>query len=345
MAPSTFHPFSRLPAELRLQIWEAACFPSSRHHRGLHYIDVSYFQRPEEPKENWVIPLEGQNSGCQSDSSAYLWDGGLWNTCKESREVIKCHTHIDDWLRIHQHLSPKGPLLMTCKGDWDGGEEAVPPGKLTFQKPDENWNLVVYPARDIFCVKTSDLKKLSMFHPMDLNVSSIRSGKSSTLWVQNIALEFDSSWNSSFPHRIFGSCQEMSDRGLLAEMLLGLCRDYQVLASDLWIIDKTAHWVRNANRDLGTVYHDCDDEYVEVGLYDTRSESTGEGYYSDVTSFISNLGEWADRDLDAFGRAYDPWIRAVPNREPFKVAKSIRLLVRRSNEVSEVTDVEDSCAN
>ncbi|KAM0541892.1 hypothetical protein ACHAPJ_013038 [Fusarium lateritium] len=345
MAPSTFHSFSRLPCELRLQIWEAACFPSSRYHRGLHYIDVNDNQRLEKCREDWVMPPEDQNPGGQANRSAYIWDEGLWTTCKESREVIKRHSRIEDWLRIQVDPGCKDPLRTSCEGDWVGGREAVPPGKVTIQRSDETSNLLVYPARDMFCIKTSDWCKGTYFY-MDICVPFIRS-ELSELLVQNIALEFDSSWNSPFPTTMFQLSREDSARGPLAKMLLEVCLNPHRSLSNIWIIDKTTHWVKTGEHDLRTVYHDCDDEYVEVGWFDTRSETTERECYGDVTKFMIKLGEWADGYMDDLGRINGVlfFTRALPLGEQFEVAKAVRLLVRRSNELSEVTDVDNTCAN
>ncbi|KAF4966973.1 hypothetical protein FSARC_5412 [Fusarium sarcochroum] len=332
-SPPTFHSFSRLPCEIRLQIWEAACFPSSRHHRGLHYIDIKYWRMKESTCRNWVIPLQEQGFGCQIDRSAYIWDGGLWKTCKESREVIKRHLHVDDWLRIQEDPSREYRLLYRCKGDWVGAEEAVPPGKITALKCEDERDIVVHPARDVFYIKASDWNpEENLYTPTIVSVPFIRSEAVwCTLYIQNIAFEFDSNWISPFPESIFCLRKESSPRGLLATMLLDICRDYRCSTSNLWLIDKSARWVRRPREDLMTVYRDWDDEYVEVGC--------------DVTDFILDLGHWGDRALDLFGRVDDShWTTAVPHRKPFEVAKSVRL-VRRRNEVTEFTDVDDNSAD
>jgi hypothetical protein len=54
----TFHPFSRLPPELRLKIWKAACLPrSSRLERGLQYVTVDAVDTKDSWREDYVHPV------------------------------------------------------------------------------------------------------------------------------------------------------------------------------------------------------------------------------------------------------------------------------------------------
>ncbi|KAJ4251513.1 hypothetical protein NW762_011500 [Fusarium torreyae] len=72
----------------------------------------------------------------------------------------------------------------------------------------------------------------------------------------------------------------------------------------LWLVDKGTKWVARAGQSLSTVYYDCDAEYVEVGWEDTRSDTRNPASPSAVTI----------------------------------VETSIKLLVRRDNEVKELKD-------
>ncbi|KAF4341241.1 hypothetical protein FBEOM_4840 [Fusarium beomiforme] len=94
-ATATFHPFSRLPKELQLQIWEEACFDVriARHtagdRAGLHYVDVDQ----NDGQNSLTIRafgrvMPGDEEGRAINKSAYFWDAGLWTACRQSRKVI-----------------------------------------------------------------------------------------------------------------------------------------------------------------------------------------------------------------------------------------------------------------
>ncbi|KAI3579421.1 hypothetical protein IWW34DRAFT_913195 [Fusarium oxysporum f. sp. albedinis] len=74
--PSTFHPFSALPTELRLRVWK----------------DVI---RPDLPANRH---LDGIYNGSDFNISTYLTDAGLWTACHESRLMMQKHFLQDPWL-------------------------------------------------------------------------------------------------------------------------------------------------------------------------------------------------------------------------------------------------------
>ncbi|KAI1050783.1 hypothetical protein LB507_009288, partial [Fusarium sp. FIESC RH6] len=74
MSSRTFHPFLKLPYELRLLIWEASCFNGNEKTRhGLNYVDVS------DTDDIKCRPAD------DTTTSACLMDTGLWEACDESR--------------------------------------------------------------------------------------------------------------------------------------------------------------------------------------------------------------------------------------------------------------------
>lgn len=60
-------------------IWEAACIPFAKKD-GVPYIDID------------KVEEDSGNGG-----SLYTRDMGLWNACRESRDVIAAHYHLDLW--------------------------------------------------------------------------------------------------------------------------------------------------------------------------------------------------------------------------------------------------------
>ena len=88
MDTSSFHKFSELPTELRLQIWETACSQiiTAYYYCGLQYVDIYHHQA--------IVPT--QVSLEKKNRSAYMFDTGLWKACKESKEVITKHTYLTE---------------------------------------------------------------------------------------------------------------------------------------------------------------------------------------------------------------------------------------------------------
>ena len=151
MALITFHRFNQLPAELRLQIWEAACQPlPTRSNRGIHYVAAKDGLIVAKP-DNW-----SQSPGTGDASrSAFLIDGGLWRAYKESRNAISKHTRFNDWARVHKQAITIN-VLDTCRADWAGGEDSMHPAFIETSKGEGDCRVLVYPYRDIFCIQVDD---------------------------------------------------------------------------------------------------------------------------------------------------------------------------------------------
>ena len=110
---TTFHPFPKLPWELRHNIWELAVRPLDR--PGAHIFCIE--ERKVEGFEEWkvegfeakegdvvygpitlepgkfnlhiTVPATTISSGPAGNPSTYMIDGGLWTACKESRAVME----------------------------------------------------------------------------------------------------------------------------------------------------------------------------------------------------------------------------------------------------------------
>jgi hypothetical protein len=128
MASPSFHPFPKLPAELRLQIWNDACVVRHLNHHGLHYIDVGRLV------DGMSLFAFHPQYGHTSVTSACLMDNGLWTACKESRDVIK------GWLDAVGQGKPSHRASFTIRGS-----EGEPYAYCT-----------VNPWQDIFCIQASD---------------------------------------------------------------------------------------------------------------------------------------------------------------------------------------------
>ncbi|OBR09164.1 hypothetical protein CH63R_07929 [Colletotrichum higginsianum IMI 349063] len=86
----TFHPFPRLPVELRLCIWEMVIRPTGPGRPGVHFFAV----QPDADDSTRgfitlpVFPETSQRPWNQKNPSSYFSDIGMWTACKESRAVV-----------------------------------------------------------------------------------------------------------------------------------------------------------------------------------------------------------------------------------------------------------------
>ncbi|KAM0541893.1 hypothetical protein ACHAPJ_013039 [Fusarium lateritium] len=349
-----------MPPELRLQIWQDACLPSSQHRRGLHYMDVEVDKHENRGwscvtalRCDWTSPPEKRDSIGRNNRSAYLWDAGLWRACKESREVILRHSHINDWIRIEKPCGIRSTRYVSQrKKNWIGGEEAVPPGVLTLREGDEEWHLMVYPERDMFCVSESVCATLlCSVNTFFLHFSFVDCyGDVHYFDGKNLALEFDPSWNLDWnfdyqDHDIVKLRCEDSFRGFLANRLAEVADDIDFTSVPrLWLIDKNTQWIARPGRNLSTVYHDCDGEYVEIDWRDTRSDTRKSASRGAVADFIEKLGDLCDdgyrEDVCHAGDMSPCYGCYYCDR--FSVEEAVRLLVRQDNEVKDFRNDEDS---
>ncbi|KAJ4055530.1 hypothetical protein NW756_003334 [Fusarium oxysporum] len=148
MSSPTFHPVPRLPAEIQLQIWKAACiissFPGYESYKqaGLHYVNVDTVKTGG--RDRLTLRALNNKQGPNGDEeipnnnrSAYMWDGGLWGACRLSREVITEEIYFM-WLRLpdysHGYLGHKstllvqksrgyGPIYHDCDGNYNDMRE------------------------------------------------------------------------------------------------------------------------------------------------------------------------------------------------------------------------------
>ncbi|KAF4341246.1 tetracycline resistance [Fusarium beomiforme] len=350
---SIFHLFPKLPIELQVKIWKAACLPSSNADCGIHYVTVDVVEEnkeDEEEFENSVVfdeNLEGYDDELEIESddtgyvtlravkriqekpntsqqpvlntSAYLWDAGLWSACKESRHVITEHFDIDGWNKLREQ-----PFDMdTDQPGWY--HKSFPSTIVPRSKKDEEWRPIVIPARDIFCIDNSKLKPLSpSLFGMKLLAPFLGTRKFTIMERWNIAFKFDIRWNQAPPHTVRRLKRENSPRGLLANWVEIFADD--ITAPNLWIIDDNVRWVARAGQVFDTVYRDCGRDYVQVDWSATRSGKAS-GEKGAVYDFMTYFGALCDQEdmYDLIGMGLSP--------VPFETSDYIRLLVRRENEL------------
>ncbi|KAJ3520946.1 hypothetical protein NM208_g13512 [Fusarium decemcellulare] len=308
---STFHQFSRLPAEVRLQIWEEACFP--RQSCGLHYATLD--------TKTHFVTLDFPGNG-----SAYSWDGGLWMACKESRAVLEKHHYMKEW----KQSDLRDPTEYQYSKSWMESEKEAP-GLLAVRNDHQEWHCVAYPARDIFCINAhnNDWQSLMTWKSYGLSITVPFLEDTMSLYVDNVALEFDPSWNLDLPTYLYEFDDRKSSLGFLARMLAEVARG-DSRATNIWLIDNNARWRANSKRDLGPVVYDCDREYIEVDVDDIYID---EPYEDSINYFISRFGYDFDYDDN-----WPPHYYGSTWESEFSARETIRLLVRRDNQMTKYLD-------
>ncbi|KAF5644786.1 hypothetical protein F25303_5837 [Fusarium sp. NRRL 25303] len=235
MAPSSFEPFPRLPTELRLQIWIAAYVFYPSDDRGVHYID--------EPSSTGSIVSPSHTLRARladgDKNSACLRNGGLWTACKESRDVMIQYSRVD---------------ALDC-------------ARISICGNGEGWSSPVNPTRDMFCVKSKAWKtpddhgqgwqiQLPYFSPKGSYPTDI----------ENVALEFDESWDKDLPKSYYDLMSEASARGFLSRLF------YNRFLNDsntphIWIIVKNGQWILEPGLvSPGPEEEEEEDDDIDMGL-------------------------------------------------------------------------------
>ncbi|RGP65904.1 hypothetical protein FLONG3_9036 [Fusarium longipes] len=182
MALTTFHPFPRLPFELRTQIWEAACLELCRSFRGIHYVTVGSLD---------VAPLSHNWDGSKpKNNSIYLWDAGLWTACQESKRVIAKHwekqPRPEHDVDIYNCCSYEEANYYydTFWPEWDFRNTVT----MLYSRVDgEHWRQMVDYRKDLLCVTVDDWEFVAIkSDDIDLQIFLFHD--------HDVAIEFDPSW-------------------------------------------------------------------------------------------------------------------------------------------------------
>ncbi|KAF4904676.1 hypothetical protein CGCF415_v001560 [Colletotrichum fructicola] len=171
----TFHSFSKLPAELRLSIWELAVRPTDPDHPGAHFFSV---QRDiKTGKRFTTFPSFTQKSKPlwkEDNPSAYFYDFGMWTACKESRTVV---------------IKQMGGRYKDLRR---GKNRAV--AHIRHGQEDITFGLL--PRQGLLCIQLPDTENLDPYKDDPLSYLNIRMNWS-VYWESNpdaIAFEYDESW-------------------------------------------------------------------------------------------------------------------------------------------------------
>ena len=204
--------------------------------------------------------------------------------------------------------------------------------------------MLVYPSRDMFCIKVDDWGSICRERHPDIQIPLIRYNADVDKYaqlkehevyqalfkkqdLQDIALEFDPSWMTDIPHYVGDMADDNSARGYLANWLLENANPWLDKEGGLSIIDKEAKWF--ANGSVETVYRDFDTEYVKVS-WDDVADQRHERVNPSAYTFVQKIRHYV-YDIHSMLESPGGWTGAWGS----DVEDMISLLVRRDNEVKE----------
>ncbi|SCO76100.1 uncharacterized protein FRV6_00312 [Fusarium oxysporum] len=327
MAVSSFHPFPRLPLELRLLIWSAACnsyvsYQPNDH--ALHYVDL-------EPSSDGTTLLAYHKSTAdvvQGDNNSACLSNALWGACKESRDVVARHSRVD------------------------GQDQPHSPAMLSIRDNEGHWNAPVCPTKDIFCVKSSSWETPDgNDKPWQVALPNLSLTAPSNIPIQNIAFEFDLTWDTDLPGTYYDLMSENSARGFLSRF----CYNAFLNNSEehkIWLFEKTGQWSwsRWGSKDyMGTSFHDCDTEYVEIhppfNCDQCHHWHKFDGIFDNLFKFIHNVGflsEVLNRDHPDWKPEHDDWRTDCFSTVEFYIDDNIQYLARRDKQVKQCPGREDN---
>ncbi|KAF4446815.1 hypothetical protein F53441_9596 [Fusarium austroafricanum] len=269
MSDATFHPFPRLPLEIRQQIWEDACFKWRGGHHGLHYIKLN------EKRQLAPLDCDWQTTGPRN-RSAYLWHAGLWTACKESRDIAAKHWRkqgcpdvqektkgkdLGDALWVEPEICSFLQIIIHKKGNY------------------EPWHQIVDMFGDIFCITAESWEPLVRnWKPIHIQAEDFW-GRHLIDDMTNVAVEFDPSWNDEIEKFSSDNLIEDYPPSLVFLIRMLLDQAYDGYQRKVLLIDKNVLW--HAEIAFG-VYMDCDHDYLQVSHYAIRG-------HNPLSDFVSQL--------------------------------------------------------
>ncbi|KAK2593336.1 hypothetical protein QQS21_008979 [Conoideocrella luteorostrata] len=336
---STFHFFSRLPAELRVLVWELALRPCTPYMGGLNYVSVQW-KDDEDDADTKPSTVTGKNDvdtkpltfphnwrdGSKLDQrkraqylcnraqdgvasnpdyrSACLWDSGLLTACKESRDVI---------MRRYRKYEQSTQIC-----PWNPNKHIF----NLYQKPtiepvsdrDEDWFILFQHNKDLTCLTFWNWEALgnSLEHRFGWTWQYDCAFISTDLML---ACEFDTSWILDWPRKekVFF---EASTRGLLARVLRD--RADKPGECSIWLIDRKAapQKISGSRETPRRTFYDMDQHYVEA-----------KHVSAEVSEFLDKLENALSYWESVYGRDIDDGF-STDSDEWHEVGECVKVLVR-----------------
>lgn len=317
----SFRPFPRLPVELRLQIWDAACLSYifyDRHKSRMHYIDVE----PSAGSNTLLAYHRSTVDIAEGDDKSGCLAHALWTACTESREAVSKY-----WLK------------------YPYGNMSLPPARLRMRENEKVWDAPVCPTKDVFCIKSKSWK----WKAIDGNnkqwrvaIPHLSPTGPQNVYIKRIAFEFDETWNMDLPGNYYDLASEKSARGFFSRFFYGAFFKYAT-EPNVYRIEKSGHWTGY----LPKVYFressfckDYDTDYALVQPYyrcfRCKDWHETDGAFANVRSFIDKLEELCEVcEPDRPNTKHDHHVNWKWIRPDYKSSDSIRYIARLDKKIED----------
>lgn len=271
----TFHPFPRLPKELRDMIWDFAIRPARP---SVHFFSIYNPYKDSElaAMEEHTVVVRGRTCGwaaprgegssyswTASNPSVYLIDGGLWTACTESRERMEKHFRYQELRR---------ELSEFC-GSWWERPDAPATGALL--RNGEEQAFTVYPRTDLLCLQPFDPETLCWDDSLGKKVPFFNKNNDS-YYPDHLALELDPLW-----------WEDVDAPGMMS-LAIDMCQNILESPLYLWFIDRRLRWNGDGPVDISEgrhVFHGNGCRYIEVRLREYWTYDTGHTHQWDTGAF------------------------------------------------------------
>ncbi|KAM0262341.1 hypothetical protein ACHAQJ_001810 [Trichoderma viride] len=233
------HSFTKLPTELRLQIWKLALRPIGPDRPGAHFFSVANGLKDGDAIIKLRVRCNKEDSltsdshgypygfvppNCtagddgyswqRNNPSAYLWDFGLWNACEESREIIEEHYNMKYW--------DAQPLT---HGYWRWYN--LIPGACTsgfYVHENVPWRFILYPNRDLICLRPINPDTIQWHNKScgpEGDFCRVNWFDATLGGFRNLAIEYDPAWNDiTMDTDLCALFKEKGSRGFFMRALL-----------------------------------------------------------------------------------------------------------------------------
>ncbi|PNP58422.1 hypothetical protein FNYG_15085 [Fusarium nygamai] len=310
----SFHRFPRLPLELRLQIWDAACLSYifyDRHKPRMHYIDVE----PSAESNTLLAYHRSTVNVAEGDDKSGCLIHALWTACSESREAVSRY-----WRNY-----PYGNL-------------SLPPARLRMREHEGVWDAPVCPTKDIFCIKAKRWEWKAPDaneKPLWVAIQHLSPTGALNVYVKRVAFEFDPTWNIDLPGNYYDLASENSARGSFSRFFYSAFFKYAT-EPEVYLVEKSGQWTAYLPKDHFTEYSFCKDYnrlYALVQPYyrcfRCQDWHESDGAFANVRSFIDKLEQLCEVcEPDRPNAKNDHFVDWQCIRSDYKSSDCIRYIAR-----------------
>lgn len=189
---------------------------------------------------------------CPENMSTYSWDMGLWRACIESREAMTAHYNLNIRTRAGEKELERFALHKLAEPDL----ARLPPVLALADSDREALPILFTPEQDLFILNYEDFGVGVDTNSAFFGINNIPGGKKQsymywweTRHLQNIAIEFDSSWYDAQVDNGWGLhwrhfddlLEDESPHGALARLSSAACRVNDRNGDEypyIWLIDR-----------------------------------------------------------------------------------------------------------